>query len=407
MWLAGKGGGIRSISGKVDAPIEVKFEPWTGVEVIAKMMNQMVVDLMKNVEEGAPPPKKQRTSMYGYLYGEPYKKSINLHASDKALSGYCSLLHLLLRLALDHPIILETAHEKVHHFLARESKRSKEAVPDLGEFLVLLALVPSVSWEKDLAAPLLRELLSRNVVWYLRDRPYLAYTADSGKVCDDKRVKETFEASKTSLRLLMFQVHFLRSVLGSATTISSSSSTTPQPQSDIDGFVTVTHHRKKDKIKVPSMDPSTTTGLQQRINTLAPTYGLPSPTLSASLASKCREILSISTFPTFFQSIAFKTSSAIASLLRIAVRDSLIAGYHQNPYWDLELYELWRVQLGGNVPFDSPVGWRRNVGGNVRTGRSFFPGAERGQRIKKAVVRPRWEEWSGCFPGCGICYPRG
>ncbi|KAJ3032829.1 hypothetical protein HK097_005064, partial [Rhizophlyctis rosea] len=417
MWLAGKGEGTRSISGKAgDVVGTVNFEPWVGVEVIAKMMNQMVVDLMKNVDDEGAKRAKASVGRYGYLaYLQPYKKSVNLHASDKALSGYCALLHLLLRLALDHPIILETAHEKVHQFLARESKRSKEAVPDLGEFLVFLALVPSVTWEKDLAAPLLRELLSRNVVWYLKDRPHLAYTSDTGKICDDLRVKQTFEASKTSLRLLMFQVHFLRSVLSSTTDSSSIPTSTSQstaPKSDLEGFTLVCHNRKKDQIKIPVINSTTTTSsLLTTIKTLAPTYGLPSPTLSASLASQCRQILSISSFLPFFQSIAFKTSSSIASLLRGAVRDSANSGYHQNPYWDLELYELWRGQLGGNVPFEAPVGWRRNVVGNVRTGRSFFPGSGGqggGQRIKKVVkptVQAAWDGW-GCSPDCEICYPR-
>ncbi|KAJ3040868.1 Transcription initiation factor IIB [Rhizophlyctis rosea] len=60
------------------------------------------------------------------------------------------------------------------------------------------------------------ELLAGNVVWYCKERPHLAWVEDWGAECDEVRYKETLEASKMSLRLLMFQVYFSRSVVGAA-----------------------------------------------------------------------------------------------------------------------------------------------------------------------------------------------
>ncbi|KAJ3027331.1 hypothetical protein HDV00_011261, partial [Rhizophlyctis rosea] len=411
MWLAGKSGGSRSIPVRgIPEPyvstMPVRFEPWTAVEVISKMMNQMVVNLMKNVESLTSTTTQQQQPMdpyLAYLVSRQPRQRLNLHASDKALSGYCSLLHLLLRLALDHPSILETAHNRVHSFLSRDSKRQKDNVPDLGEFLVLLALVPGLTWE-DLKEAVLKELLARNVVWYCKERPYLAWVEDRGAECDEVRCKETFEGSKTSLRLLMFQVYFLRSVVGAAqggggkksgeTGKSGESSKTSQSgprkgtthaRDEEDGFTTISR-KKRETIPSPTTNPTTTQPynatqttllITRAIQTLAPTYGLPSPRLSASLASKCRSILLTPSFSSFLEQIHMPASSTAtqAGMLRSAVRASLVGGYHHSPYWDSEMYELWRVRLGGRgmEGVAVPRGWEGVRGRTVQVGRNFFP----------------------------------
>ncbi|KAJ3269068.1 hypothetical protein HK104_005198, partial [Borealophlyctis nickersoniae] len=224
MWLAGRRGGSRSLGrGSEIATRNDTFVPWDAVEVVSKMMNQMVVSLMKEVTGDARGGKATATV---------------LHASEKALTGYCALLHLLMTLAVEYPSIAEEAYHRVSRFLSSNVARTKENVPDLGEFLILLALVPAASWDV-MGDVIVKELLARNVVWAVRDRPYLAEKGDYGRVYDEARVRETFEASKTSLRLLMFQVQFLKTVVGKAeyvvtetetdTTVPTTS-TTPTPR---------------------------------------------------------------------------------------------------------------------------------------------------------------------------------
>ncbi|KAJ3040867.1 transcription initiation factor IIB [Rhizophlyctis rosea] len=104
------------------------------VEVSSKMMNQMVVNLMKNVESPTSTTTQQQQPMdpyLAYLASRQPKQRLNLHASDESVSNYCSLLRPLLRLALDHPSILSATHAKVHSFLSRDLKRQKDNVPDL------------------------------------------------------------------------------------------------------------------------------------------------------------------------------------------------------------------------------------------------------------------------------------
>ncbi|KAJ1547616.1 hypothetical protein HK405_005385, partial [Cladochytrium tenue] len=127
------------------------FDPDLIIPTFARWMNQMVVDLMHEVTETA----------YGtYIRGGA--KPL-LHASDKALTGYCVLMHLLLVLVQTYPQVLPATYARVNGFLSDPALRHKRRVPDLGELLVCLALVPNLSWDA-VRGPLLNELLTRNVV---------------------------------------------------------------------------------------------------------------------------------------------------------------------------------------------------------------------------------------------------
>ena len=66
------------------------------------------------------------------------------------------------------------------------------------------------SW-KDAAFLFLREVFDRNVRWLLQDHPQLGRRG-GGAAVDEQRLRTTFRASRTSLRLVMFQVHFLTQV---------------------------------------------------------------------------------------------------------------------------------------------------------------------------------------------------
>jgi len=107
-------------------------------------------------------------------------------------------------LSQEHPSIVQVANEKLRKFLAGE--RTKTQVPDLGQLIVYLAISDSISWQQ-VAAAIVDECHVRGVLWLLRAQPKL------GRGVSDKVLLAcTLQERLTSLRLLMFQSCFLRSL---------------------------------------------------------------------------------------------------------------------------------------------------------------------------------------------------
>ncbi|KAF9019003.1 hypothetical protein BDZ89DRAFT_1073372 [Hymenopellis radicata] len=157
------------------------------ITVIYRMMNNIVVKLMQSCDDVV---QKTRHNSTGLLY-----------ASERAVYSYCHLFHLLICMARSDPSIIRDASTLVDRFIADPECRTKARVPDLGEFIVMVTLVmahgDSVQWER-LAPSFLEEVVTRNVRWVLKE-------------CrSDYRLARTFAQSKTSLRLIMFQVAFLQ-----------------------------------------------------------------------------------------------------------------------------------------------------------------------------------------------------
>ncbi|KAJ7675735.1 hypothetical protein DFH06DRAFT_666711 [Mycena polygramma] len=169
------------------------------VGVIYRMMNNIVVSLMKSCDTALATPGSSKTL---------------LHASEKAVVAYCHLFHLLICLCRTDPQILRDATSRLRRFIARKDARVKASVPDLGELIVLIMLVlcrppvgggPPITWS-NLAGPFLEEVIIRNVRWVLKDSPHLEVMEHGASVY---RLVETFRRSQTSLRLVMFQITFL------------------------------------------------------------------------------------------------------------------------------------------------------------------------------------------------------
>ncbi|KAF9535126.1 hypothetical protein CPB83DRAFT_872962 [Crepidotus variabilis] len=130
-----------------------------------------------------------------------------LFASGKAVISYCLLLHLLMCLCASQPEILSDATTKLRAFVNTPKTQIKTETPDLGELIVVITLVllmPLIS------AAFIKEAFTRNVRWDLQDLPELE-VFESG-ACN-YRLETTFDNSKTSLRLIMFQVAFLNMFL--------------------------------------------------------------------------------------------------------------------------------------------------------------------------------------------------
>lgn len=101
------------------------------------------------------------------------------------------------------PALKKIINAHVGQFLHKEDYRTKANVPDLGEFLILLAC-SDYHWTE--AAPIiLREIFERNVKWVLKAVPFLKTIESTPQGFDQFRLDKTFEACKTSFRILMFQ----------------------------------------------------------------------------------------------------------------------------------------------------------------------------------------------------------
>ncbi|KAJ7684651.1 hypothetical protein DFH06DRAFT_1156235 [Mycena polygramma] len=248
------------------------------VVVIYKMMSNIVVSLMKNCDDAL---------------GSTGNSKTLLHASEKAVVAYCHLFHLLISLCRTDPQIVSDATNRLRRFIDHKGSRDKTHVPDLGELIVLIMLVvcrppvgndPPIQWAS-LAGPFLEEVLIRNVRWVLKDAPHLE-VMERGP--SDYRLAETFSKSKTSLRLVMFQITFL------------------------DFF-----------FKAYGAD----------VSPLDNNYGFPEKELPERMVEAVKEIFSINTWPAFFDKARYPHGVALgkerfSDMLRDAVKTSASRRYH-------------------------------------------------------------------------------
>merc|ERR1712070_1227416 len=95
-----------------------------------------------------------------------------LHASERALQGYCAFHHLLLAFCARRPDMRKEANRRVDQLLLT-GRTTKREIPDMGVLLAVLA-VTDRSWrDGQVAWAVLGETLDRNVRWLLPDYPYL------------------------------------------------------------------------------------------------------------------------------------------------------------------------------------------------------------------------------------------
>ncbi|KAJ7134711.1 hypothetical protein C8R44DRAFT_433152 [Mycena epipterygia] len=248
------------------------------VGVVYRMMTNIVVSLMKSCDD--------------VLSGPGNSKSL-LHASEKAVVSYCHLFHLLICLCRTDPQILRDATNRLRRFIDQKDFRVKTHVPDLGELIILIMLVvcrppvgngPPIKWSS-LAGPFLEEAIVRNVRWVLKDAPHLEVME---KGPSDYRLAETFFRSKTSLRLIMFQITFL------------------------DLFFNA---------------------YASDISRLDNNYGFPEKEIPERMVEEVKEIYKINTWPAFFTRVRFPQGVAFgkerfSDMLRDAVNTSATRRYH-------------------------------------------------------------------------------
>lgn len=246
------------------------------VTVVFRMMNRIVVALMKDCDNALDTDSKY--SHRGRL----------AHASEKAMYSYCHLFHLLICLVRKTPSILSDATQILERVIQNPKLRSKDYVPDLGEFIVLVTLVlvhpGKIKWAQ-ISGIFLEEVFIRNVRWLLREHADLEIREEG---VSQYRLGATFAAGKTSMRLIMFQVTLLRMF--------------------VDTY-------------------------SDRIESLDDNYGVVEKELPEKMVSAIKEIYQVSDWHTFFKKVDYAkgvqfSDQALCGLLRDAVKKSGARGYH-------------------------------------------------------------------------------
>lgn len=90
-------------------------------------------------------------------------------------------------------------------------RTSKADCPNLGDLLVA-ALISEINITEDVIKAILKETVTRNVVWMLNTNPELAYLEPSA--VSEYRLHHSFQACKTSYRLLIFLNLFHKTAVG-------------------------------------------------------------------------------------------------------------------------------------------------------------------------------------------------
>lgn len=160
-----------------------KFVPTMVLEVLPILMNTMVVLICDK----------------------------GVHASDRALEGFCLLHRLFVGLIAAYPQLQREIYNRLTNFLKSEENRSKTAVESMGNFLPLLSVTDHVTWNQ-MVVPMITEQAARNVIWICKEFPRFAEEKTTGQGADPVRNKKSFEASIVSQRLFMFHAYFATEV---------------------------------------------------------------------------------------------------------------------------------------------------------------------------------------------------
>lgn len=293
----------------------------SGINVIYHFMNDVVVKFSQEAEK---------------YFGHGSKSSLT-HASEKAVESYFALFHLLLCLANEDPAIIRAANAIIDRFL--QGATSKISCPNLGHLLVA-ALVSDAGMTEQLRHAMIEEAVLRNVVWMLDPKgahmPELAYLEPSP--ISEYRLGRSFQASKTSYRLLMFLILFYDTARGEGKSLAS------------------------------------------LCDQMFDAHGAPPRGTAEYMAGEIRRIKDVDSFPPFFIAMGLRdvpSKENFTAFLRRMVIVSEMKGYSRMPMTQGEALALRKRREPG-VEVAKGV-----VCGSVlpkNTWASFFPGEERNER---------------------------
>ena len=326
-----------SIKDKVDGSLKevgqaARLSTTKPVDVIYHFMNDIVVKLSQQAAE---------SSRYSPWYYEVRPESALKRISKKAIDSYYHLFHLLLCCAAADDAIVRSIDETLNGFL--QGQTSKRFCPNLGPLLVAI-LISNLDWTQELLWALIKETITRNVVWMLDRRgarmPELSYMEASG--ISDYRLQKTFEANKTSYWLLMF-MNLFRLMINRGT-----------------------GSRKK--------------SITQLRDETFDAHGAPPRGEAGRLANEIKRLEAVNSFQEFFEIMGVEkipTASELTTFLRDCVEDSMRKGYS---HWRLSQKEALglrrRKDRDVEVRKDPKPEWRVNNGGGT-----FFSGEKRAPKI--------------------------
>lgn len=167
---------ISVISNGIEGTKENDFRPDMVLRVLPCLMNQMVVALMNG----------------------------GLHESENAIHAFCHYLRLLMRFWGGYPQLSQHVETKVKNFVSDRRHRSKKHVPDLGEFLIVLALSSRSFKEPDVQKAVLEEFFARQVLWINKKYP------DVVNNLNGPRQRMSFDATQVSLKLFLFDLAVIK-----------------------------------------------------------------------------------------------------------------------------------------------------------------------------------------------------
>ncbi|KAK3707932.1 hypothetical protein LTR37_011784 [Vermiconidia calcicola] len=234
--------------------------------------------------------------------------------------------------------------ENSHYILPSTfaEKRDKKNVPNLGHLLVML-LISDTDVTDELTRAIVKEAITRNVVWMLdvrgQNMPELSFLETDAS--SDYRLQKTFDAGKTSYRLLMFA------------------------------------NMMKRCVTTTSADGQRKTLETLRDELFARHGGAPHGSV-ARLADAVRRIQKVSSFPDFLKAMGCQPMPAkpdFTAFLRRTVQESVEKGYSS---WALTQEEALALRIRkepevGREQGMQPVHFSKRQF-------SFFPQAARGRR---------------------------
>lgn len=112
------------------APMLAEMKAERSLRVLYKFCNSIIVSLMQATDD-----------IYSDSKTSPRNKKTLLFASEKACIGYLQIYHLLISIMRKDPELRRRALMRLNGFCKEETYRSKSATPDLGELLVMAAVV--------------------------------------------------------------------------------------------------------------------------------------------------------------------------------------------------------------------------------------------------------------------------
>jgi ubiquitin-protein ligase len=171
---------------------------------LISMMNSIVVQFVMKNDDDAMAALRSRN----YYDAMSSSKSISMMLCEKVVIGYSAFHHLLLYLKHKFKkLITSFADRTVSLFLQRIRIDGKWVCKNLGKLLIWTMISSKFKW-KDIAKSFMIESFTRNVKWLVKQPKYAKYDTTASML---GRLQDTFTATTTSRRLIMFQVWFSRS----------------------------------------------------------------------------------------------------------------------------------------------------------------------------------------------------